>query len=340
MVDATHKRFIASDRSYFSIIKKEIHEKAAAAGFEPNKLADLNLIVSEMTSNLHKYATDGEILAGSFTQGANHYIELISIDHGPGMANPQKMMEDGHSTTSTLGLGLGSIKRLSDKFDIYSIKGWGTIMLSRIYKKSNTSLSETTANMDIRPLVIAMPGQEKSGDGTYYKISEQHFKLLVADGLGHGEEANHAVNEAVKAFKSCPYHSPAEILKYLHQSIRGTRGMVATVVVFDFNTRKWKVAGVGNITTRMSNFMDIKNLMSHNGIIGLNIPTTINDQEVSFDDYHQIALCSDGIKSRWEWSKFPGINRCDLSIQAAAIYKEFARQTDDMSVVMVKINLR
>lgn len=340
MVDATHTRFIATDRSYFSIIKREIHEKAAAAGFDTNRLADLNLIVSEMTSNLHKYAKNGEILVGSFAEGTNHYIELISIDHGPGMSNPQKMMEDGHSTNNTLGLGLGSIKRLSDKFDIYSVKDWGTIILSRVYKKSNLHALKSTLGLDIRPLVIAMPGQEKSGDGTYYKVSEQYFKLLVADGLGHGEEANHAVNEGVNAFRSCPYNSPAQILKHIHQSIRGTRGMVGTIAVFDFTAKNWKVAGVGNITTRLSNFMDIKNLMSHNGIIGLNIPVTINDQEVSFDDYHQITLCSDGIKARWEWSKFPGINRCDLSIQVAAIYKEFARHTDDMSVVMAKINLR
>lgn len=338
MVDATHLRFIANDRSYFSIIKKDIRYLAEEAGFDLKRLADLDLIVSEITSNLHKYAKDGEILAGLFVEGANHYIELISIDHGPGMAFPNKMMEDGISSSNTMGMGLGSIKRLSDKFEIYSVKDWGTIMLSRIYK--NEPSPGAGRSVDIRPLVVAMPGQRQSGDGTYFKFTDHYFKLLVADGLGHGEPANHAVNEAVNAFRSCPYHSPAEILKYIHQSIRGTRGMVGTVVVFDLTARKWKVAGVGNITTRMSNFMEIKNLMSHNGIIGLNIPTTINDQEVLFDDFHQITLCSDGIKARWEWSKFPGINRCDLSIQAAAIYKEHARHTDDTSVVMAKINLR
>jgi anti-sigma regulatory factor (Ser/Thr protein kinase) len=340
MVDATHTRFIAGDRSYFAIIKKEIRQKAENAGFEAKRLADLELVVAEMTSNLHKYAVGGEILAGSFRDGDNHYIELISIDHGPGMAAPHKMMEDGVSTSNTLGTGLGSIKRLSDKFDIYSMKEWGTVVLSRIYKNTIVPGSLPPSRLDLRPLVIAMPGQNISGDGSYFKITDQHFKLMVADGLGHGEEANHAVNEAVRAFSTCPYHSPAEIIKHVHRSIRGTRGMVATIVVFDFNAKTWKVAGVGNITTRMSNFLDIKNLMSHNGIIGLNIPNIINDQEVSADNFHQVTLCSDGIRSRWEWSKFTGIHRCDLSIQAAAIYKDFAGQTDDMSIVMAKINLR
>jgi len=341
MVDATHTSFAAGDRSYFSFIKKDIHRIAEEAGFTAKRLADLDLIVSEITTNLHKYAVDGEILVGSFREGENQYIELISIDNGPGMLSAQKMMEDGISTAGTLGMGLGSIKRLSDKFDIYSLKGWGTILLSRIYSNNTAPLpSESRSRLEVRPMVLTMPGQRKSGDGTYYKVSAEYLKLLVADGLGHGEEANHAVNEAVNAFRSCPWHSPAEILKYIHNSIRGTRGMVGTIIVFDFALNKWKVAGVGNITTRMSNVVEIKNLMSHNGIIGLNIPNRIIEQEISLEQFHQITACSDGIKARWEWSKFPGINRCDLSIQAAAIYKDYARQTDDMSVIMAKINIR
>ena len=67
MVDATHIRFAASDRSYFSGIKKDIRNHVEEAGFEDKKLGDLDLIASEMTSNLHKYAKDGELLLGLFT---------------------------------------------------------------------------------------------------------------------------------------------------------------------------------------------------------------------------------------------------------------------------------
>jgi anti-sigma regulatory factor (Ser/Thr protein kinase) len=338
MVDATHTQFQAGDRSYFSIIKKDIHQKALDAGFDTKKLGDIDLIVSELTSNLHKYAVDGEILAGVFEQpGGNHYLELISIDHGPGMSDPQKMMADGYSSTNTLGMGLGSIKRLSDQFDLFSQKDWGTVILSRIYKKEQAFVIPAGNRLDIRRLIVAMPGQSTSGDGTYYKITERYFKMLVADGLGHGPDANYAVNEAVMAFKMCPYHTPSEIIRYIHQSIRKTRGIVATVVIFDFELNKWMVAGVGNISTRLSNFGEIKNQMSYNGIIGHNIPNTINDQEIEVEKYNMITLCSDGIKSRWENAKLSGIFRCDMTIQIAAIYKEFARKTDDMTVVMAKI---
>jgi anti-sigma regulatory factor (Ser/Thr protein kinase) len=338
MVDATHISFKASDRSYFSFIKKDIHNLAKDAGFSDKKLADLDIVVSEITSNLHKHARNGEILVGIFKEKENQYIELISIDNGPGMQEPFKMIKDGFSSANTMGIGLGSIQRLSTQFDLYSMKGWGTIILTRIYNKTVEPGLLSTPKVTIRKLVVTMPGQIKCGDGTYATVTPKHFKLLVADGLGHGEEANFAVIEAVKAFKLCTDHSPSEILKYIHEAIRKTRGIVGSIMVFDFESNIWKMAGVGNISTRMSNFLQIKNQMSYNGTVGHNILSGMSDQEVKLEDYNQVTLCSDGINPRWDMSKFTGISRCDLSIQAAAIYKDFAGKTDDMSVVIAKIN--
>lgn len=320
------------------MIKKDIHNLAKDKSFTNKKLADLDIIVSEMTSNLHKHAVDGEILAGVFEENGNQYVELISIDNGPGMHEPHKMIEDGFSSVSSMGIGLGSIKRLSNQFDFYSMNDWGTIILTRVYNKAVEQDLLLTPKVTIRPLVVTMPGQIKSGDGTYYTVTQQHFKLLVADGLGHGEEANFAVMEAVKAFKECTDHSPSRILKYIHEAIRKTRGIVCSIVVFDFESNIWKMAGVGNISTRMSNFLRIKNQMSYNGTIGHNMLSGINDHQTKLEDYDQVTLCSDGINPRWDIGKFTGIGRCDLSIQAAAIYKDFAGKTDDMSVVIAKIN--
>jgi anti-sigma regulatory factor (Ser/Thr protein kinase) len=66
MVNATHTSFIAADRSYLSLLKKEIHKLAEQAGLEEKKLNALDIIVAELTSNLIKYAVDGELLAGSY----------------------------------------------------------------------------------------------------------------------------------------------------------------------------------------------------------------------------------------------------------------------------------
>lgn len=338
MDNATYIRFTTEDRTYFSIIKKELNHIALQAGFDSQKLDDLELVIAEMTANLQKHPAGGEILMGLFAEPDHCYIDLICIDNSTGSSNVKGINADSAAARNELGISLAEIKRLSDKFDLYSAKGWGSIVLSRIYKTKPATRTGPAAKIEIRPLVIAMPGQVISGDGTYYETDEHYFKLLVADGLGHGEEASFAVNEAFKAFKGSNSNSPAAIIKDIHLNILKTRGIVGTVVVFDFAKKVWSMAGVGNIGTRMSNFLGVKNQMSHNGIIGHNIPNMINDQQISLNDYHQITLCSDGMKSKWELSKYEGINRCDLSIQAAAIYKDFARHSDDMSVVIVKIN--
>jgi anti-sigma regulatory factor (Ser/Thr protein kinase) len=333
MVDATHKSFPATDRSYFSLLKKEIHNKMLEAGMAETRVAEVDIIVSEITSNLFKYADEGEILFGSFKENGIAYIELISIDRGPGMLNPSRMLQDGVSTSNTLGAGLGSIKGLSDTFDLYSVAGWGTILLSRVYIGEKPALSEVT----IRPLVLTKPGEHVSGDGFTCRINGDGFKLMLGDGLGHGPEANKAVNEAARYFKVFPDQSPTETLRFIHSSIKKTRGMVSNITQYDSKKKEWLSSGIGNIAAKWIGPNTSKNHMSYNGIVGHNIPTTMNDQQYSSLEYNQLVLCSDGIKTRWEVSKYPGILKHDLSILAAAIYKDHARLTDDMSVVVIKV---
>ena len=79
--------------------------------------------------------------------------------------------------------------------------------------------------------------------------------------------------------------------------------------------------------------------MSYNGIIGLNVPKTLNAQEIEYENGQHIIMCSDGLKSRWDTIKYPAILRYDLSIMSASLLKDFTRNTDDMSVVACKINL-
>ena len=335
MVDATHVSFRADDRSYFSLLKKEIHKQAIASGYDASTIAHTDLIVAELTSNLHKHAVGGEFLFADVKEESGEYLEFITLDNGPGIADIPRMMGDGVSTKNTLGQGLGSIKRLSDTFDIYSQRNWGTIALARVYK--HPKVVQKNAKDQVNSLVVAKPGENLSGDGTYAKYSQDRLKILIADGLGHGPEANRAVNEAVEAFKLCPSNSPVEILRFIHTSIRKTRGIVGTVIVCDIKTKMWTVAGIGNISCKFMNGMLSKNVMSYNGIVGHNIPGTLNDLQLPVADFPQFIACSDGLKSRWDSLKYPGIHKCDPMVLAAALYKDFGRRTDDMSVVIGKI---
>jgi anti-sigma regulatory factor (Ser/Thr protein kinase) len=336
MVNLTHISLPVTDRSYLAGAKKEVHRLAVQAGLEQKKIAGIDIIVSELGSNLVKHASDGEILAGIVEDRQGKALELIGIDNGPGIADPEKMMQDGVSTTRTLGQGLGAIRRLADHFEMYSQKDWGTILLARVYSDKETPVKRSP--LVLRSLVVAKPGEMVSGDGTYgYLAADGSFRMLVADGLGHGVDANKAVREAVTVFRGLDIDSPVDILRELHASIRKTRGMVAAVVIVDPVRKIWKYCGIGNIATRFSGVHQAKSYLSYNGIVGHNIPNSLYDQEVSQQDYQQITLCSDGIRSKWQHSRLPDIGRQDLIVQAAALYKDFARRNDDMSIIIGKL---
>lgn len=332
-----HISFNAGDRSYFSILKKEIHNIAAGAGFNEQRTGEVDIVIAEMVSNLAKYAIDGEILVNLGTDESGDYLEVLSIDNGPGMSEPLKMVEDGISTVNTLGHGLGSIKRLSDTFDIYSLKDWGTVVLARLYKQRLPELKRR-ARTEVRAIVVAKPGETDCGDACYFSRDEKVLTIFVADGLGHGTDAQTAAHKAIDAVVESRDQSPSVILRDMHVQVRKTRGLVGTIVKYTMLQKKWSICGIGNVAAKMYSGMEVKTFMSYNGIIGMNIPGTMKDQEFPGERGQLLILCSDGIRTRWDLQKYPGIQRNDLSVIAAAIYKDHARRTDDMSVIVARIN--
>ncbi|GAB3954889.1 serine/threonine protein kinase [Spirosoma harenae] len=337
MDNSTHVRFLAADRSYLASIKKGINQLGIQVGFQAQRLSELDLITSEMATNLVKHARGGEILVRCFQTPDNAGLELISIDNGPGMADPVKMMQDGMSTTSTLGHGLGSINRLADQTQLYSLKGWGTILLARIYKKPLISSSTMRTGFDYRSVLVAKPGEAVCGDGCYVKLAGSQIKLFLGDGLGHGPEAHQAVQAAINAFRYCPDQQPADIIRHIHQSVKKTRGLVGSVVVYDNQNKQWNWCGVGNISTRISSAITNKNFLSYNGIIGMNLPATMNNHILPLERGQLLIMCSDGVQSRWDITRYTSIQRYDLSILAAAIYKDYSRHTDDTSVFVGRV---
>lgn len=337
MVNNKHEIFRANDRSYFAILKKQIHTIAVKADFKERKIGEIDIIVAEMASNLVKHGGGGHILVKIFQEQDAEGIEIISIDNGPGMTDVTKMMPDGISTKNTLGLGLGTIKRLSDIFQVYTLKNWGTVVLSRKFKKEPGAHAKRS-KAEIRSVVVPKPGEEFCGDGFYTVSTRDHLKLFLGDGLGHGPDAAKAVQEAGIAFMDCPDLYPPDILRFINTAVRKTRGLVGTVAVFDHKLEKWELCGVGNISTRIHSPSLSKNYMAYNGIIGLNVPRTLNAQEIVHEKGQFLTMCSDGIKTRWETTRYTGIMRFDLSVLAASLFKDFSRNNDDASVAICKIN--
>src|SRR4030095_311315 len=79
------------------------------AGFNETETGTVALVVTELATNLLKHAKRGEILVRLIERGAMTGIELLSLDHGPGIANLTQCFRDGYSTAGSPGTGLGAI---------------------------------------------------------------------------------------------------------------------------------------------------------------------------------------------------------------------------------------
>lgn len=326
--------FHASDRSYMALIKKDIHRLCVDHGFSENTTAEVDIIVAEMGSNLVKYGGGGEFLVGL---PDDESLEIICLDNGPGMHEPQRMIRDGVSSSLSLGHGLGAMQRLSDVFQMYSLKDWGTILLSRIHKREKPP-HQKQAILETRALVVCKPGEKVSGDGYWVRQQGDLTWFFLGDGLGHGPEAHKAVMTAIDSLNVTEEKDPVSIIRELNQQVRRTRGLVGCVAVYNAATRGWTICGVGNISTRLHTVIDHKNYMAYNGIIGLNLPGSMHAATIDGEKGQLLTMCSDGIRTRWEMSKYPGIAKCDPSILAAALYKDQGRRTDDMSILVARLN--
>lgn len=117
-------RILSPDDVALAIL--EIREMAKQLNMSGAAAAALATAVSELVTNVTKYAETGLISMRPAVQIRRPGIEVIVEDRGPGIADVEQAMKENVSTGGTLGLGLPGTRRLVDEFDIQSQPGQGT----------------------------------------------------------------------------------------------------------------------------------------------------------------------------------------------------------------------
>jgi len=336
-MDNTFSSYKIDDRSLIAFIKREIHNLALQLGFTPHRAAETDIIIAELTSNLIKYAGGGELLYKSIQVDGRNEIEIYCLDSGIGIDNVVKIMNDGYSTSNTLGEGLGAIKRLSNDFQIYSMRGWGTVQYVKISDKADNPATPVIPGFNFSVVNVNYPGEKVCGDGYYVKHTSKGFQIFVGDGLGHGANAHEAVEMAIRAFRRSTSSESAAILREIHEAVKKSRGLVATIACVDYNLETWNICGIGNINTRIYRGLENKTYTPYNGIIGHNIPRTLNSTVVPYLKHQVIVMHSDGLKTRWNLNDLISIIKQGPGVIASSLYKDNIRGTDDATVLVGKI---
>src|SRR5713226_6793290 len=133
---------------------------AASVGFEEAECSKIELILTEIATNLLKHAGGGEIMLRRLSEPFGSGVEILSLDKGPGIRDSERAFSDGFSTAGRPGTGLGAIARLSSQCDIWSAAGQGTALLARVLKTpKSTSLSSPHPQFRLGVISLPMPGE-------------------------------------------------------------------------------------------------------------------------------------------------------------------------------------
>lgn len=328
--------FSISDMTGVGDLRREAASLAREVEFNETQLGRLGIVVTEVGSNLAKHASGGMVLLRPVIEPPGRAIEVLAIDKGPGMADVAKCLEDGYSTAGSPGTGLGAIRRLSHTFDVFSQPGRGTILLARLAARAARSKS---ARWQFGAVSIPLHAAEPSGDAWSLRSESDSAQVLLADGLGHGELAARAADEAVRVFDEKEKSKPAQIVEAMHGPLRSTRGASLAVADISHEDRQIRYAGVGNISgvilSARAEGITSRSMVSHNGTVGLEM-RTVREFIYPWAPSSVLVMHSDGLLTRWKLDEYPGLLARDPAIIAAVLLRDFQRGRDDASVVVMR----
>ena len=139
-------------------VRRRVVELAGQMGLDETRSGHVAIVATELATNLVKHAREGVIVLRALRRGGLGGVEIIALDHGPGMRDVRAFFGDGISTTGTLGIGLGAVRRLSSRYDVHSVPGRGTVVTASFWQGS-PGAEEMTAG-----LTRTLAGESECGD--------------------------------------------------------------------------------------------------------------------------------------------------------------------------------
>ncbi len=299
-----------------------------------NRCGAIAVVVTEMATNLVKHAGQGRIFVQHLQNNGNSGLRVLALDKGPGIADVARALQDGHSTAGSMGNGLGAIRRLSDAFELYTAPQNGTVVRADFWQ-GNHPRAENPGAMGIGVVSEPIHGEEVCGDGWGFRHFPDSSVFMVVDGLGHGVLAAEAAREAERVLAATRESSPHNIVHDAHAALKKTRGAAIGVARIQPEQGLLCFAGVGNVSASIVAPGVSRSMASHNGTLGHQV---VKVQEFTYpwnpDDI--LVMHSDGLTSRWDLERYPGVWSKHPSIIAALLHRDFWRGRDDATVLVAK----
>jgi hypothetical protein len=171
-------------------------------------------------------------------------------------------------------------------------------------------------------------------------VMDSGGRALVAaiDGLGHGPEAAVAARSAAEALERHPGKPVIELFERCHESLRGTRGAVITLALFDGGQGTMSWAGVGNIEGTLlraepgEGRRPRESVMLVGGVPGHQLPA-LRPNELSVSPGDMLVLATDGV--RGGYLDLVDTNEAPQRL-ADQLLADYGKGTDDALVLVAR----
>jgi anti-sigma regulatory factor (Ser/Thr protein kinase) len=305
---------------------------ATAIGMNETDCGKISIAVTELATNVVKHATSGKILCEPVAHDGISGLRVLALDKGPGISDVSAALRDGYSTAGTAGNGLGAVRRLATRFDLYTAPTRGTCVMAEFWPTGRLLESE---HFETGVISLAKRGETACGDGWGTRPSADRSFFMVVDGLGHGTFAAEAAREAERVLSDSDAKSAETILRDCHDALKKTRGAAAAIAAISQEKGTLAFSGVGNISGSIHEGPRRRGIASHNGTLGHQIHK-FQEFTVPWNPASVLIMHSDGLGTKWDLNQYPGLANKHASIIAAILYRDFEREHDDVTVLAVK----
>jgi serine/threonine protein phosphatase PrpC len=176
-------------------------------------------------------------------------------------------------------------------------------------------------------------GETHIGDAYFVHEGEDFALVAVADGLGHGKDAEIASQRAVTYIREHLEKTPIALLEGCHQALHGTRGAVLAIARIDTAAQTLLHAGLGNIETRIVSEEKVSRPVTVNGIVG-HQARKFRQESFAFRPGDLLVMHSDGISDRFEISTLARTR--DPQMLANQIAQTHGKDHDDQLLLIAR----
>lgn len=270
-------------------------------------------IVSELGSNMLKYAERGTVELERLRAGDGPGVLITARDAGPGIADVALALTEHYSSGRTLGLGLPGVRRMADDLEIATTPTGGTTVHVRKRWSGPASSSQhgdrelpeppltgSGAGWSAAAVLRPRSGQRLSGD--LVAIVDRGDRVLIGifDASGHGPGAHALARGLVRHVRerfstTTTPDDVAGLAHTLHEQCAGTIGAAAGLAVLDPERSEFWYLAVGNVRAAVvgaKRFVGV----SRDGVLGRRWPTPFV-QRAPLHPGDLVLLWTDGLPS-------------------------------------------